>query len=62
MNAPTAVTPKGRILHEIVGSEKALTARETQPSVQIPDMGESTVSDNEAYEMEERLRGLGYIE
>jgi hypothetical protein len=56
------VTPKGRILHEIVGSDKALTAREATPSVQIPGMGESAVSDNEADEMEEHLRGLGYIE
>ncbi len=62
LDAPTAVTPKGRILHEIVGSDKALTAREATPSVQIPGMGESAVSDTEADEMEEHLRGLGYIE
>jgi len=62
LDAPTAVTPKGRILHETIGSDKALTAREAQPSVQIPGMGESAVSDNEADEMEEHLRGLGYIE
>ena len=62
LDAPTAVTPKGRILHEIVGSDKALTSREAQPSVKIPGMGESAVSDNEADEMEEHLRGLGYIE
>ena len=30
--------------------------------VQIPGMGESAFSDNEADEMEEHLRGLGYIE
>ena len=41
---------------------KALTAREAAPSVQIPGMGESAVSDTEADEMEEHLRGLGYIE
>jgi hypothetical protein len=60
LDAPTAVTPTGRILHEVVGSEKALTARES--TVQIPGMGESAVSDTEADEMEEHLRGLGYIE
>jgi predicted AlkP superfamily phosphohydrolase/phosphomutase len=60
LDAPTAVHPKGRILHEVVGSEKALTARES--TVQIPGMGESAVSDMEADEMEEHLRGLGYIE
>jgi hypothetical protein len=37
-------------------------ARESAASVQIPGMGESAVSDNEADEMEEHLRGLGYIE
>jgi hypothetical protein len=62
LDAPTAVTPKGRILHEVVGSEKVLTAREATPSVQIPGMSESAISDNEADEMEEHLRGLGYIE
>jgi predicted AlkP superfamily phosphohydrolase/phosphomutase len=62
LDAPTAVTPTGRILHEVVGSEKVLTAREAQPSIQIPGMGESAVSDTEADEMEEHLRGLGYIE
>jgi len=62
LDAPTAVKPKGRILHEIVGSDKALTSREATPSVQIPGMGESAVSDKEADEMEEHLRGLDYIE
>ena len=60
MDAPTGVRPKGSILHEVVGSEKAHTARES--TVQIPGMGESAVSDVEADEMEEHLRGLGYIE
>jgi hypothetical protein len=61
LDAPTAVKPRGRILHEVVGSEKALTARES--TVQIPGMGDvSAVSDTEADEMEEHLRGLGYIE
>jgi hypothetical protein len=59
-NKPAAMQPKGRTLHEIVGSEKTLTARES--TVQIPGMGESAVSDTEADEMEEHLRGLGYIE
>ena len=62
LDAPTASKPKGRILHEVVGAEKVLTSREASSSVQIPGMGESAVSDNEADEMEEHLRGLGYIE
>lgn len=50
----------GRILHEAVGGDKALTAREVQG--EIPGMGESAVSDTEADEMGKHLRGLGYIE
>ena len=34
----------------------------TRETVQIPGMGQSAVSDDEADEMEEHLRGLGYIE
>jgi hypothetical protein len=34
----------------------------TSESGQIHGMGESAVSDTEADEMEEHLRGLGYIE
>ena len=37
-----------------------MIARES--TVQIPGMGESAVNDTEADEMEEHLRGLGYIE
>jgi predicted AlkP superfamily phosphohydrolase/phosphomutase len=67
LEAPTAVKPTGRILHEIVGTEAHLTEREaTEPSTAgagIPGMGnEGGVSDTEADEMEEHLRGLGYIE
>lgn len=60
LDAPTAVQPKGRVLHEVLGAEKVMTARES--TVQIPGMGESAVSDTEADEIEEHLHGLGYIE
>jgi hypothetical protein len=54
-------------LHEIVGTEAKLTERQgagtpSNASVQIPGMDNPTVSDTEADEMEEHLRGLGYIE
>ena len=43
-----------------------MTKAESKPAVQIPGMpsGEegSSVSDTEADEMEEHLRGLGYLE
>jgi predicted AlkP superfamily phosphohydrolase/phosphomutase len=67
LDAPTAVKPTGRILHEIVGSDAKLTEREavgasSTASVQIPGMDNPNVTDTEADEMEEHLRGLGYIE
>ena len=68
--------PSGRVLTEIVGGEGALTEREVAagdegstaagsaiPGMTIPGMGgESVVNETEADEMEEHLRGLGYIE
>jgi hypothetical protein len=62
LGAPTAVEPTGRVLHELLGGDAKLVSREA--SDVIPGMGanESAVTDNEADEMEEHLRGLGYIE
>jgi predicted AlkP superfamily phosphohydrolase/phosphomutase len=67
LGAPTAVTPTGRVLTEIVGADAALESREPAEASTagsgIPGMGnEGEVSDTEADEMEEHLRGLGYIE
>jgi len=67
LDAPTAVKPSGRVLHEVVGSGASLVEREVAdapaiPGMAIPGMGEGAVSDTEADEMEEHLRGLGYIE
>jgi hypothetical protein len=54
------------VLHEVVGADAKVSQAEAKPAVQIPGMpsgGEtSVVSDTEADEMEEHLRGLGYIE
>ncbi|HVF07258.1 MAG TPA: alkaline phosphatase family protein [Actinomycetota bacterium] len=75
LDAPAAVRPTGRVLHEIVGAAE-LTEREAAagddgstaagpaiPGMTIPGMGgESAVNETEADEMEEHLRGLGYIE
>jgi predicted AlkP superfamily phosphohydrolase/phosphomutase len=67
LGAPTAVKPTGRVLQEVVGADAALVAREaTEQSSAgsgIPGLGnEGQVTDTEADEMEEHLRGLGYIE
>jgi hypothetical protein len=55
------------VLHEVVGSDaKVSQAEPWKPAVQTPgmptDSEESNVSDTEADEMEEHLRGLGYLE
>jgi hypothetical protein len=56
----------GRVLHQIVGSDARVAKSEPKPVVAIPGMpkGEesSNVTDTEADEMEEHLRGLGYLE
>jgi predicted AlkP superfamily phosphohydrolase/phosphomutase len=67
LDAPTAVKPTGRVLTEVLGSDAKMTEREPEPAsaipgMAIPGMGDSAVSDTEADEMEEHLRGLGYIE
>jgi predicted AlkP superfamily phosphohydrolase/phosphomutase len=66
LDAPTAVKPSGRVLHEIVGAAELKERQATETSsagAAIPGMGnEAQVTDTEADEMEEHLRGLGYIE
>jgi predicted AlkP superfamily phosphohydrolase/phosphomutase len=65
LDAPATVQHTGRVLHELVGAAD-VKHTEAAPAVAIPGMptgeGESAVSDSEADEMEEHLRGLGYIE
>jgi hypothetical protein len=66
LDAPTAVKPTGRVLHEIVGARELVSREPVEQSSAgsgIPGLGnEADVSDTEADEMEEHLRGLGYIE
>jgi hypothetical protein len=66
LNAPASIEHTGRVLHEIVGADARVAQAEAKPAVQIPGMPSgdepSAVSDTEADEMEEHLRGLGYIE
>jgi predicted AlkP superfamily phosphohydrolase/phosphomutase len=61
LDAPASIKHTGRVLHEVVGSEAAIRAGEQVEFVQSTD-AEPTVSDTEAGEMEEHLRGLGYLE
>ena len=66
LGAPASIEHTGRVLHEVVGSEAHVTHAEPKPAVAIPGMPtgaeESAVTDTEADEMEEHLRGLGYLE
>jgi predicted AlkP superfamily phosphohydrolase/phosphomutase len=63
LDAPAGIKHTGRVLNELVGAEAMATA---SSAVAIPGMGgsddEPTVTDTEADEMEEHLRGLGYLE
>ena len=65
LQAPASIEHTGRVLHEVVG-DAGMTRREDAPAAAIPGMptGDEglAVSDTEADEMEEHLRGLGYIE
>jgi predicted AlkP superfamily phosphohydrolase/phosphomutase len=61
LGAPATVAHTGRVLHEVVGTEASVAAGErTATTTAAPE--EPTVSDTEADEMEEHLRGLGYLE
>jgi len=48
------------VLHEIVGTQASVKAGETAAVAAASE--EPTVTDTEADEMEEHLRGLGYLE
>jgi hypothetical protein len=63
LDVPSSVEHTGRVLTQLLGDRAAV--RTTEPAVAIPGMptGDPTaVSDTEADEMEEHLRGLGYLE
>jgi predicted AlkP superfamily phosphohydrolase/phosphomutase len=64
LGAPASIHHTGRVLHEVVGADATVETK--APAVAIPGMptgeGEETVTDTEADEMEEHLRGLGYLE
>jgi predicted AlkP superfamily phosphohydrolase/phosphomutase len=61
LDAPASVKHTGRVLHEVVGSEAKVRAGESVATAEAASE-EPTVSDTEADEMEEHLRGLGYLE
>jgi predicted AlkP superfamily phosphohydrolase/phosphomutase len=67
LGAPSTIEHTGRVLHEVVGSEAKVSRGDSfEPAVAIPGMTsgdeKSNVTDTEADEMEEHLRGLGYLE
>jgi hypothetical protein len=61
LDAPASVQHTGRVLTQLVGQDATVRAGET---VAVADEGSdgSAVTDTEADEMEEHLRGLGYLE
>jgi predicted AlkP superfamily phosphohydrolase/phosphomutase len=62
LDAPAGIKHTGRVLHEVVGAEASVRAGDAAGTVEVAATEEPTVSDTEADEMEEHLRGLGYLE
>ena len=60
VDAPASVAHTGRVLRQVVGAEAMVRAGEAA----APDQAapEDAVTETEAGEMEEHLRGLGYLE
>ena len=61
LDAPASIEHTGRVLHEIVGADASVRAG-AAATADASSGAEPTVSDTEADEMEEHLRGLGYLE
>ena len=60
LDAPAGVKHTGRVLHEVVGAGADVVTREDAADIEAA--AGSAVTDTEADEMEEHLRGLGYLE
>jgi predicted AlkP superfamily phosphohydrolase/phosphomutase len=61
LEAPSSVQHTGRVLTQLVGREATVRAGESA-TVADDEASGSAVTDTEADEMEEHLRGLGYLE
>jgi hypothetical protein len=61
LDAPAGIKHTGSVLTSVIGDETSVKAESVAGTVEIVDE-EQTVSDTEADEMEEHLRGLGYLE
>ena len=61
LDAPAGIKHTGSVLTSVVGSEASVKSEAVAGTVEIADE-EPTVTDTEADEMEEHLRGLGYLE
>jgi predicted AlkP superfamily phosphohydrolase/phosphomutase len=64
LNAPSSVEHTGRVLHELIGAGAGVSKKEPAAATAAMSSSEdaSNVTDTEADEMEEHLRGLGYLE
>jgi predicted AlkP superfamily phosphohydrolase/phosphomutase len=60
-DAPASIQHTGRVLHEVVGTEASVRGGEGAPASGSSDEQQS-FTDSEAEEVEEHLRGLGYLE
>ena len=61
LDAPAGIKHTGSVLTSVVGSDASVRSEQVAGTVDVATE-EPTVSDTEADEMEEHLRGLGYLE
>ena len=61
LGVPASVKHDGQVLSKIIGDEAQVAAPGVRESVDIPGM-DTGLADDEALEVEEHLRGLGYLE
>jgi predicted AlkP superfamily phosphohydrolase/phosphomutase len=61
LDAPAGIAHTGKVLQQVVGADATVRAGEAA-AVETPSGDEEAVSASEADEMEEHLRGLGYLE
>jgi len=61
VGAPASVRRSGTVLQALVGEGAAVTAGAAVEGA-IPGMGDLALNEDEAEEVEEHLRGLGYLE
>jgi hypothetical protein len=62
LKVPASVKHDGQVLSGVVGKESSVAAAAATPAASAAEIDDSGLDDTEAAEVEEHLRGLGYLE